>query len=395
MIILKQLLMTTIKYCGFVYTIYFYLFSFLLKVIKLFVKTDKNLVLITSFGGKKFDDSPKCIFDAMKKDERFKNCKFVWAFHQPEKFNVEGADVIKTDTLKYFITSLKAGCWITNSSIERGLQFKGKNTFYFNTWHGSPIKKMGTDVQQDNKSFKTKSKSQIDIMTTQSDFEANIFSRVFCIPKQNFLKCGLPRNDALVNHSEAERNAIREKLGIPLDKKAILYAPTFREYERDAMRNCVLDIPASFDEWEQKLGADYVVLFRAHYEVAKVMNIQSNDFLKDVSDYPVLNELMIASDMLVSDYSSIFFDYSVMDKPMLHFTYDYDKYAVSRGVYFDIRKYVSGGANEMEIIDAILNIDIQKETAKTAEFRNKYVNYYGSATKKAVDCIAQRIGAQK
>ena len=101
--------MTIIKYFGFVYTIYFYVFSFLLKLLKLFIKTDKKLILITSFGGKKFDDSPKCIFDAMKNDDRFDNCRLVWAFHQPENFEVEGAEVIKTDTLKYFVTALKAG----------------------------------------------------------------------------------------------------------------------------------------------------------------------------------------------------------------------------------------------------------------------------------------------
>ena len=384
--------MTIIKYFGFVYTIYFYVFSFLLKLLKLFIKTDKKLILITSFGGKKFDDSPKCIFDAMKNDDRFDNCRFVWAFHQPENFEVEGAEVIKTDTLKYFVTALKAGCWITNSSIERGLQFKGKNTFYFNTWHGSPIKKMGSDVKGENKSFKTKSKSQIDIITTQSDFEMNVISRVFNIPKENFLKCGLARNDILANYSNDERNIIREKLGISDDKKVILYAPTFREYERDAMRNCVLDVPASFENWGEKLGKDYVLLFRAHYEVAKVLNIKDSDFIKNVSDYPVLNELMIASDMLVSDYSSVFFDYSVMDKPMYHFAYDYDKYAVNRGMYFDIRQYISGGCNEMELLDVISGADIQKEVSKTIEFRKKYVNYYGSATKQSVDCIAKMIG---
>ncbi len=393
--ILKRILTNIVKYFGFIYTIYFYLFSFVLKILRLFVKTDKNLILITSFGGKKFDDSPKCIFDAMKNDARFDNCRFVWAFHQPEKFEVEGADVIKTDTVKYFVTSLKAGCWITNSSIERGLQFKGKDTFYFNTWHGSPIKKMGSDISQANKSFKTKSKSQVDVMTTQSDFETNVFSRVFCIPKENFLKCGLPRNDELANYDDAKREHIRQKLGIPSDKKAILYAPTFREYERDAMRSCVLDIPASFKEWEDVLGSEYVLLLRAHYEVEKVMNIEDNEFLRNVSDYPVLNELMIASDILVSDYSSIFFDYSVMDKPMLHFAYDYDKYAISRGVYFDIRQCVSGGTNETELMDIILNMDESKEIQKTVAFRNKYVNYYGNAVSQSVDCIAKRIGAEK
>ena len=81
--------------------------------------------------------------------------------------------------MQYFRTALAARAWVTNSSVERGLHFKGKNTFYLNTWHGSPIKKMGSDIASDNQSFGTKSENLIDIMNTQSYFEADIFSKCF------------------------------------------------------------------------------------------------------------------------------------------------------------------------------------------------------------------------
>lgn len=367
------------------------MFSSFVNLLKLFVKPDDSLILFNSFGGKKYDDSPKEIFELMRKDSRFKDYKFVWAFHEPEKFNIKDAENIKTDTLRYFITALKARCWITNSSIERGLSFKGKKTYYFNTWHGTPLKKMGTDISSDNKSFSMKGNSIVDTMMAQSDFEADIFSRVFGIDRNKFLMCGLPRNDRLANYTVGERRNIREKLNIPQDKKVILYAPTFREYERDSKLNCVLKPPMNIKLWEDELKQEFCLLFRAHYEVGKVMQIEENDFIKNMTAYPSLDELMIASDILVSDYSSIIFDYCVMDKSVSLFCYDYDLYKEKRGMYFDIRNFFQNGTNEKDVIEHLKNMDTDNELIRIKTFREKYLNCYGNASKASLDCIYKNI----
>ena len=366
--------------------------SFAINVLKLFIRPDPKLILFNSFAGRKYDDSPKELFDYIKNDKRFKEYKLVWAFHNPQQFKVEGAQVIKTDGLKYFITALKARVWITNSSVERGLNFKGKKTLYLNTWHGTPLKKMGSDIASDNSAFTSKTDNKFDVMNAQSRFEADIFSRVFSIPRDRFLEVGLPRNDRLCNYSEEEMREIREKLDIPLNKKVILYCPTFREYEKDENNGCVLAPPMNLKYWEEKLGDNYVLLFRAHYEVAKVMDIEENDFVRDMTSYPSLNELMIVADVLISDYSSVFFDFSLMDKPMLHFTYDYDKYSSLRGMYFDIRNWLGGTDNEEDLLEYIHNIECEKEIAKTRHFRSKFVNYSGNATQLTVEYLVKMIG---
>ena len=388
---MKQKLVNFLKYNKVAYAIYYRVMSFCMNVLKLFIKTDDKLILFNSFAGRKYDDSPKAIFEAMKVDQRFKGYKLVWAFHQPEMFQVDGAEKIRTDGFQYFKTALAARVWITNSSVERGLSFKGKHTFYLNTWHGSPIKKMGTDIAADSKTFRSTRISIVDIMNTQSFFEADIFSKCFGIPRDHFIEVGLPRNDALANYTSEEREQIRIKLGLPADKKVLLYCPTFREYEKDENLGVVLAPPMDLKKWEAELGEQYVLLFRAHYEVSKVMEIQENDFVRNVTDYPALNDLMIASDILISDYSSIFFDYSIMDKCMLHFTYDFDKYEEKRGMYFDIRDYLSGSASEDGVIAILRDLNIQKEKEKTVSFRNKYMNFYGEASKKTVDCIAEHV----
>ena len=388
---MKQKIVNFLKYNKLAFTTYYYTMSAAINLLKVFVKPDDKLLLFNSFAGRKYDDSPKAIYEIMRKDSRFKGYHFVWAFHQPEKYTVKGAKKIKTDGLQYFITALKARAWITNSSFERGLNFKGKNTFYLNTWHGSPIKKMGGDIAKDNQSFGAKGKNKTDIMNAQSKFEANIFSKCFGIPRSHFLEVGLPRNDELANYTEHYRSELRRKLSLPSNKKVILYCPTFREYDKDENLGVVLAPPMDLKKWEKALGDEYILLMRAHYEVSKVMEIKENEFIRNVTDYPVLDELMIASDILISDYSSVFFDYSIMDKCMLHFTYDYDKYEEKRGMYFDIRKYLNGASNEEDLINILLDLNEASEISKTQAFRNKYVNYYGKAAVQTVDCIADHI----
>lgn len=386
---MKQRLVNFLKYNKVAYAVYYRVVSFCISILKLFVRTDDKLILFNSFAGRKYDDSPRAIYEEMRKDSRFKDCKLVWAFHQPEKY--DSPKKIKTDGLKYFKTALAARAWVTNSSVERGLSFTGKHTFYFNTWHGTPMKKMGTDIDPTNTAFSTKSACPFDVMMSQGHFETDVFSRSFGIPKEKFLEAGLPRNDILANYTENQRKNIRAKLNIRDDQTVILYCPTFREYDKDENLGVVMAPPMNLKKWEKTLGDKYVLLMRAHYEVSKVMQIEENDFVRNMTDYSDLNDLYIAADILISDYSSVFFDYSITGKSMLHFCYDYDKYSSKRGMYFDIREKVSGADNEDGVIKLIKNINPEEEQKKTASFRNEYVNFYGSATKAAVDCIAREM----
>ncbi len=388
---MKKKLINIIKYTPILYSVYYHVMNLIINVIGFFVRTDKNLILFNSYAGRKYDDSPRVIFEQMKTDERFRDTKIVWAFHNPASVGlVEGARIIRTDNINYFLTALKARVWITNSSVERGLHFKKKRTFYLNTWHGTPIKKMGRDVGNENSSFAPKKADCINAMMAQSDFEAEVFSRMFRLPKSAFIKAGLPRNDILVNTPEYLRWEIRNTLNIDPSKRIILYCPTFREYKKDE-NGCILVPPMDLEKWKHLLGDEYVLLFRAHYEVARVMDIQENEFVRNMTDYPVLNDLMIISDLLISDYSSVFIDYSIMDKPMLHFTYDYQEYAEKRGMYFDIREYISGAATEDGVIALVREMNTELEIDKTRSFRQHYVQYYGHATQAALDCLAEAL----
>lgn len=385
---MKKYLFYIVKYVGWIYRLYFYLGTLALKVLKLFVKPDDKLILFISFGGRRFDDSPKAIYDQMINDKRFNDYRLVWAFIDPNSFEINRGEKVKCDTFSYFKTALKARVWISNSTVERGLDFKGKHTFYFNTWHGTPIKTIGSDISKGNKSFKGKGTWEVDYFTCQGEYEQTIYCKAFHGLNTNIARViGLPRNDIYANYTKEYMLSLREKMNIPVHKRVILYAPTFREYDKSSSMEVVVSVPMNIEKWRKELGEDYILLFRAHYEVAKGLNIENDDFVREVSSYPQLEDLMIVSDLLISDYSSIFFDYSIMSKPMFTFCYDYDRYVSERGMYFDIRDWLPSAKNEDELLNLIKLDKLDVLLEKTRKFQQKFVTSYGSAVKQSLNVL--------
>ena len=143
---MKQKIKKIVKNNSFILNAYRILGNTFLSVFRKFLKTDDKLVLFVSYGGRYYNDSPKYMYEYMKNDERFKDYKLVWAFTKPEEHR-EIPERIKIDTLKYYKTALKARCWITNVVVERGLDFKGINTFYFHTTHVALLKYIGYDAK--------------------------------------------------------------------------------------------------------------------------------------------------------------------------------------------------------------------------------------------------------
>lgn len=383
-----------VKYNKVVYAIYYYVGSLLVNMLKLFVRSDRHVILFVSFGGKRFDDSPKCLYEAMLSDHRFDQCRLIWAFRSPEQYQLPRGEKVKIDTPRYFLTLMKAGIWITNSSMTRGLYVRGTNTFSINTWHGTPIK----CIEHESKAtdgFLSRKTIHDDVRLCQGSYERDIFLRVFPSSTEDYHLTGMPCNDALaIPQEESYRNAIRERLGIPSNKKIILYAPTYRDDERDHNGKIVTHLHISPLKWEYFLGEQYVMLLRLHHEVSETQPLPPNTFIIDVTKYPDLNDLIQISDLLISDYSSIFFDFAITGKPMLCYTYDYDHYEAMRGMYFDIREALEMKGrcdNEEQVIHEILTMDCKKRCDITRKFREKYVEAYGFATQQTLDIIYQSV----
>lgn len=354
-----------------------------------FVKKKKKQVLLQSLIGKSYGDSPKVLYDAMRTNEHFKDYEYIWAFDNPDKYEVDGAKKIKLTSFRYYIEALRSGIWISNVSIERGLKFKPKGTVYLNTWHGIPIKVIGNSQKTRN----DYDYSSIDFMCSSSEFEKRIFIRDFHIKEEAIVQCGMPRNDELYHPSESVAQAVRRELGIPEGKKIILYAPTWRD-STDGGVSYQIAPPMNLEFWKEMLGDKYVLLFRMHHLTTKLMGVQFNDFVMDVSHYPQINKLMIAADMLISDYSATIFDYSITEKPIISFAYDLEEYSKTRGFYEKLDQDVLPGnvfKTEQEVIEHIQHMDYDMECAKTKRLKEKYIKTTGNATGVCMDYLIRSV----
>ena len=376
-------LKSLIKKYTILYKLYYYILTSIIVLIRSLVKKDKNLILFVSYGGRYFNDSPKCIYEAMLRDERFIGYNLVWAFIKPDEFNIY-TPKIEINSFSYLLTAIKARCWVTNVSVERGLNIKDKHTFYFHTTHTTLPKLSGYDGEDFKTGVYSLYKIKYDCSCAQSTIEKDMQKSMYGLKDDQIIVSGYPKNDILCHYTTEQRNMLRIHLGIPKDKIAILYAPTFRDVYYGAM-NC----PINFKKWESVLGERYVILFRAHPVVVNNTKIDtSTGFMLDVSNYPDNSDLMIASDILISDYSGIFFEYAVQKKPMFCFAYDYEEYIKHRRLYFDIREKIPGGfMSEVELLNVIKERAFEKYDDIWNKFRDDYVSEYGNATEKCLDTI--------
>ena len=369
-----------IKHIPFIQWVYQKVMSFVFRVMGLFISVDDKLVLLSSYGGDQYSDSPKVLFEAMKADPRFIGYRYVWAFGDPAKFDVPGAEKVKIDTLSYFKTALRAKIWITNVNIERGLHFKKKSQIYLNTWHGTGPKKGGNAV----KGRKDYDFSYVDIVCVDGKYARDEMVNWFNARDEHLLYSGRPREDELFTFTHDDTKRVRSALKIPDDKKVLLYMPTWREYG---------NLELNTELWEKELSAEYVMLVRAHHFAKKGISVSGDRFWIDVSSYPDVNELYWVADILISDYSSAFFDYGLLGKPMVCFGYDYEKYEAGNGFLMDLKNEFPSGIKrtEVDVIEFIRSMDYQVESNRCKAYVDGYVKHPGSATQMCIDKIYEKL----
>lgn len=357
--------------------------SLIFRFIGILIPLNDKMILFNAHG-RRYNDSPKAIYLKMINDSRYKEYEFVWALDEPDKYDIPGCSKVKMDTIKYFITALKAKYWITCVNIERGLHFKKKQTIYLNTWHGTPLKLIGNAVSG-RKDFDF---SSVDIFCTAGKYEDEIYKRDFNVLEDNLLLSGLPRNDELYNVSDEQIETYKKVLNIPIDKKIILYAPTWRD-STDRGKSYSIKPPINIDYWKKKLQDEYVLLLRTHAYTNDVLGVKFDEFVRDLSSYPDINQLLIISDILISDYSATIFDYSILERPIICFGYDYDEYKKDRGFYFDLDEEIPNGVlrTQESVMEKILALDYKNECEKTKRFKNKYLNVGGNATVQCIDLL--------
>ncbi len=324
-----------------------------------FVPIDDRLVIFISFHGRGYSDNPRAIYEQMRKDSRFKDYRFIWFIknHKEKNIKIPGAEVKEYFSFSYFYYMSKAKYWIINCKMPTYICKKPKQV-YLQTWHGTPLKRLAHDIiAPENATFYRSGVSfdkmcesyDIDVerynyMISPNKFCTEVFQTSFQINRERLIETGYPRNDFITNATPEDIKALKQKFHLPLDKKVVLYAPTWRDNSYVAA-GYTFDLKADFQKWKDILGDDYIVVFKPHY---LIINKYENDhtldgFLYSISADAEINELYVLSDILITDYSSVFFDYAVLNRPIYFYMYDIEEYKGElRGFYLDIYKELPG-----------------------------------------------------
>ena len=371
-----------LKHNYIVHRIFNIVVSFVLRVCGKFISIDKDMVLFSGLT-RKYNDSPRAIYEYMITRPEFKHLKLVWALDDPEYAEIPNNPVkIKSDTWAYFKVALKAKYWIACVNIERGLHFKKKDQLYLNTWHGVSFNCIGNDAAG-RKDYDWRN---VDFCCYESDYHRSILKRALKVRDEAFIPTGLPRNDSLYGTTVKEIFDLKKKIGLPLNKKIIMYAPTWRD-SIDMGRSYEIKPPINMNYWKNELKDDYILLLRTHAYTNKLLGIEFDDFILDFSNYSNINDLFKVSDILISDYSACIGDYSILERPIICFAYDLDTYSKNRGLYFNPVKDMPNGVqmNEYEVIKLIKGMDYEEQCKKTRDMvKNVFTYIGGHATE---DCV--------
>ncbi|MBD8070553.1 CDP-glycerol glycerophosphotransferase family protein [Bacillus sp. PS06] len=362
----------------------------------------RNMIIFESFLGKQYSDNPRAIYEYLKQNHpEYELC---WSVDKRNKqrFDDHQINYVERFTIKWLFKLARAEFWVSNSRLPLWIP-KPKHTTYIQTWHGTPLKKLaldmkdvhmhGTVTDQYKKEF-VQEASKWDYLISPNAYSTEIFKRAFHF-KGTIIESGYPRNDYLISHNNIETiNTIKEGCSLPLDKKIILYAPTWRDDQFYGSGKYKFQLQLDLKKLKEEFGQDYVIILRMHYLVAENIDLDEyKGFALDYSHYEDIRDLYVISDLLVTDYSSVFFDYAILKRPIIFFTYDIESYRDKlRGFYFDFEKESPGPLvrTTKELIDQI-HLAAQMNLYESKDLDSFYQTFTsledGQATKRVVEQV--------
>ena len=373
--------------------------NFLVSIIKKLIKIlyilpiDDRIITFVSFHGDAYTCSPKYITEYLITNEY--KYKIIWAFNNPKKFKKivpKNVKCVKYKSFLYLYYIIKSRVRVNNAE-EWALVDRRKGQLVINTWHGGGVYKRVAHASK----FVNDKLSDIDYYNISNLFLSSCETASKYMYRDSFyytgkiLDSGLPRNDVIINMTIDKKMELKRKICGNVDKKIVLYAPTFRESSNYNIEP--IDISRLLHSLEEKFGGEWIVWSRAH--LATVAGTGFSDFFEldkcvDMSGYPDMQELLCVADVLVTDYSSSIWDFSFTGNPIFLYTPDLSQYETGeRGFYIDIDKWKISYAQTNDELEHNINSfdkNLYKENIKKHHLMN---NSYekGTATKTIVDYI--------
>lgn len=336
----------------------------------------EKTIMYSSYWGQNFNDNPRALYEYIQKNHPGYQHIAVYSSIL-QNIELPGVTAVLTGTKEYWYYLARAKYFVNNVNFEGKERVKRPEQLEIQTMHGTPLKKMGFNVLQDWTSASYEQYLQKnrnwDYLTVPSDYVASIADNAYR-HQAKVLKTGYARNDELfVRNNLIEIKRIKNKMNISSSKKIILYAPTWRKQSETKLG-------IDFDSMYQSLSDNVLMLVRPHHLSGNI-NIPikyADKIILSDSSFSIEDYYLI-SDVMITDYSSVMFDYALLNKPMAFFTYDFESYVSSRGLNFDFKNDAPGPIvyNQRELETILQNFDQIKQNyaKKITAFNKKFIQY--------------------
>ncbi|MEU6291893.1 bifunctional glycosyltransferase family 2 protein/CDP-glycerol:glycerophosphate glycerophosphotransferase [Streptomyces sp. NPDC046988] len=303
-------------------------------------------VLFDAFKGTQYSDSPRALHEELLR--RGTDLEQLWVVRDDQVEVPPSAIPIRMWSPEWYEALATSRYVVANNHLPDWFQ-RRDGQIVVQTWHGTPLKKIGHDIESihfaDQRYLERVEKEvrNWDMLVSPNSFSTPILQRAFGFPGE-MVESGYPRNDILrLPGTEEREREIRRRIGLPDGKRVVMYAPTWRDDQYYAPGKYKLDFRIDLADARARLGDDHVLLVRRHPNVVDPVPGAGDGFVFDVSDYPDMAELSLITDIMITDYSSLMFDYVNTGRPILFFTYDLDHYRDTlRGFYFDFASSAPG-----------------------------------------------------
>lgn len=340
---------------------------------------DENLAVFSAYWGRGYSCNPAAIEAELGR--LAPDMRRVWAVRSEHRDRVpKGVEAVLVGSREYWSVMARAK-YLTNNVNFGDTVIKREGQIHLQTHHGTPLKTMGLDQAQYPASTSMDMEKLLrrcdrwDYSLAANHFSTTVWERVYPC-RYTSLETGYPRNDVLLNATAADVSRARHELGLADGSTAFLYAPTHREYQKSFTPR--LDLPRLAEE----LGPDVTLLVRGHYfykPTGKLADLQASGRIIDVSSHGNVEQLYLAADALVTDYSSAMFDYANLDRPIVIYADDWNTYRAVRGTYFDLMAEPPGAvATSQEQLTSVLGTRewrSEESAGLRKAFRERFCDY--------------------
>ena len=334
-----------------------------------------KLIVFESTWGRKYNCNPRALYEYI--DKHYPEYECVWSLVD-ECTPIEGRGRrVRRLSPEYFHCLATAKYLVNNFNFHEHY-IKREGQIEIQTMHGTPLKTLGLEVPSELptpgevEKFLRKT-ARYDYLVVQGQFMESKAYDIYAFEKQ-FLRTGYPRTDALQSVTKRQVLELKRRMGLPMDKKILLYAPTWRIADH-------FDLKLDLDLFKKRLGDEWAVVIRIHHLAAQDYHFETDgNTVIDMTNYGSIEDLYLVSDAMMTDYSSAMFDYALVDKPILFYLYDFEEYSEKlRGMYFDIRTEAPGPLlyTSEEVVAALEDIKAteRRYAAQRDQFMQKYLTY--------------------